>query len=126
MPATAEAVMTTQEIANRLAELFKENKWMEAQDELFSDNAESIEPPHAQGLQTVKGLDAIKKKAEDFNNMIEEVHGGWAGEPIVAGNHIAVAMAIDATYKGMGRQNMEEIAVYEVKDGKIVKEQFFY
>src|ERR1044071_3973000 len=110
MPATAEAVMTTQEIANRLSELFKESKWMEAQDELFSDNAESIEPAHAQGLQTVKGLDAIKKKGEDFNNMIEEVHGGYAGEPIVAGNHIALAMGIDATYKGMGRQKMDEIA----------------
>jgi hypothetical protein len=37
-----------------------------------------------------------------------------------------VAMGIDATYKGMGRQKMDEIALYEVKDGKIVKEQFFY
>ena len=126
MSTTAEAVMTTQEIANRLSELFKENKWMEAQEELFSEDAESIEPAHAQGLQTVKGLDAIKKKGEDFNNIIEEVHGGYAGEPIVAGNHIALAMGIDATYKGMGRQKMDEIAVYEVKDGKIVKEQFFY
>jgi len=126
MSTTAEAVMTTQEIANRLFELFKENKWMEAQEELFSEDAESIEPAHAQGLQTVKGLDAIKKKGEDFNNMIEEVHGGYAGEPIVAGNYIALAMGIDATYKGMGRQKMDEIAVYEVKDGKIVKEQFFY
>ena len=126
MSTTAEAVMTTQEIANRLSELFKENKWMEAQEELFSKDAESIEPAHSQGLQTVKGLDAIKKKADDFNNMIEEVHGGYAGEPIVAGNHIALAMGIDCTYKGMGRQNMDEIALYEVKDGKIVKEQFFY
>jgi hypothetical protein len=35
-------------------------------------------------------------------------------------------MGIDATYKGMGRQKLEEIAVYEVKNGKVVKEQFFY
>jgi hypothetical protein len=28
--------------------------------------------------------------------------------------------------KGMGRVKMDEIAVYEVKDGKIVKEQFFF
>ena len=40
---TAEAVMTTQEVANRLSQLFKENKWMEAQEELFSDDAKSIE-----------------------------------------------------------------------------------
>ncbi|MES1214256.1 MAG: nuclear transport factor 2 family protein [Bacteroidota bacterium] len=123
---TLEAVMTTQEVANRMAELFRENKWAEVQQELFSDDAESVEPPHAQGMQSVKGKEAIKKKGEDFNNMVEEVHGGYAGEPIVAGNYIALAMGFDATMKGMGRQKMDEIAVYEVKDGKIVKEQFFY
>jgi hypothetical protein len=123
---TLEAVMTTQEIANRLSQLFKENKWMEAQQELFSQDAESIEPPNSPGLQSVKGMDAIKKKTEDFNNMIEEMHGGWTGEPIVAGNYIAVAMGFDATMKGQGRSKMEEIALYEVKNGKIVKEQFFY
>jgi hypothetical protein len=123
---TLEAVMTTQEIANRLSQLFKENKWMEAQQELFSEDAESIEPPGSQGLPSVKGLDAIKMKGEKFNEMIEEMHGGYASEPIVAGNHIAFAMGIDATYKGMGRQKMDEIAVYEVKNGKIVKEQFFF
>ena len=123
---TLEAVRTTQEVANRMNELFKAFKWTEVQEELFAENAVSIEPPHAQGLQTVEGLAAIKKKAEDFNNMVEEFHGGWVGDPVVGGNHIAFAMGIDATYKGMGRQKMEEIAVYEVKDGKIVKEQFFY
>ena len=123
---TLEAVMTTKEVAERLSQLFKENKWKEAQDELFSEDAESIEPPYAQGLQTVKGLDAIRKKADDFNNMVEEVHGGWVGEPIVGGNFISVAMGMDCTMKGMGRMNMEEICVYQVKDGKIVKEQFFY
>ena len=58
---TAEAVMTTQEVADRLSELFKENRWAEAQEELFSDNAESIEPPAAQGLSSVRGLDARRK-----------------------------------------------------------------
>jgi ketosteroid isomerase-like protein len=123
---TLEAVMTTQEVASRMYELLKENKWIEVQEELFSDDAESIEPPGSPGLQSVKGKDAIKKKGEDFSNMIEEVHGGYTGEPIVAGNYIAVAMGFDATMKGMGRQKMDEIAVYEVKDGRIVKEQFFY
>ena len=123
---TAEAVMTTQEVANRLSQLFKENKWMEAQEELFSDDAKSIEPAHSQGLQSVEGLDNIRKKGEQFQAMVEEMHGGYTGEPIVAGNHIAVAMGMDATMKGMGRTQMDEIAVYEVKDGKIVKEQFFF
>jgi len=124
--ATQEAVMTTQDVANRLHELFKEGKWQEAQEEFFSEDADSIEPAKAQGMQSVKGLDAIKKKGQQFNDMVEEMHGGYVSDPIVAGNYVAFAMGIDCTYKGMGRQKMDEIALYEVKDGKIVKEQFFY
>ena len=46
---TLEAVMTTKEVANRLSELFKENKWAEAQEELFSQDAVSIEPAACAG-----------------------------------------------------------------------------
>ena len=97
---TLEAVRTTQEVANRMNELFKQFKWDQVQEELFADDAESIEPAHAPGLQSVKGKDAIKKKGEQFNAMVEEFHGGWVGDPVVAGKHIAFAMGIDATYKG--------------------------
>ena len=123
---TKEAVMTTQEVADRLYELFEEGKWAEAQEELFSQDAKSIEPPNSPGLVSVEGLDNIKKKGEMFNNMVEEMHGGYTGKPIVAGNFIAFAMGMDATMKGAGRMKMDEIAVYEVRDGKIVKEQFFF
>jgi len=123
---TLEAVMTTKEVADRLSQLFKEYKWKEALEELFSQDAVSIEPAHSPGLQTVEGLDNIKKKGDQFNEMVEEMHGGWVGEPVVGGNYIAVAMGMDVTMKGAGRMKMEEICLYEVKDGKIVKEQFFY
>ena len=123
---TQEAVMTTKDVANRLHELFNEGKWQQAQDEFFTNDAESVEPPKAQGMQSVKGIDAIRKKGQQFNEMVEEMHGGYVSDPIVAGNHIAFAMGMDCTYKGMGRQQMDEIVIYEVKDGKIVKEQFFY
>lgn len=118
--------MTTQEIANRLVELCREGKYETAQKELFSSNAESVEPPQAQGLQTVKGLNAIIEKGHQWQSNVETVHGGSVSNPIVAGNRFSVAIAADVTMKGQGRTNMEEIAVYDVKDGKIVKEQFFF
>jgi len=118
--------MTTQEVADRLYELFEEGKWKEAQEELFSKDAKSIEPANSSGLPSVEGLDNIKKKAEVWESMVEEMHGGYTGKPIVAGSHIALAMGIDATMKGSGRMKMDEIAVYEVKDGKIISEQFFF
>lgn len=123
---TEEKVMTTQDVANRMTELFKENKWSQVQDELYADNCESIEPAHAEGLKTVRGMAAIKQKGEDFNAMIEEMHGGWVSDLLVGGNYITCAMGMDVTMKGMGRINLNEVCVYEVKDGKVVKEQFFF
>ena len=120
--------MTTQDVANRFIELSKEGKYDVIQDELYSSDCESIEPANAMaaGLAHAKGMDAIKEKAKKFNESIEEMHGGYSGDPIVAGNYFSVAMGMDATMKGMGRMKMDEIAVYEVKDGKITKEQFFF
>ena len=123
---TQQAVMTTQQVADRFMKYAQSNNWTQIQAELFSDDAESIEPPHSQGLQTVKGKAAIKKKGEQFEQMVEEIHSGYTGNPIVAGNHFSVPMGMDITMKGMGRVKMDEIAVYQVKDGQIVKEQFFY
>ena len=77
-------------------------------------------------MQSVEGKEAIRKKGEMFNEMIEEMHGGYSREPQVAGNFFSVVMGMDVTMKGAGRMKMDEIAVYEVKDGKIVKEQFFF
>lgn len=125
---TQEAVMTTKEIANRFNELAQAGQFDKIQDELYADDAESIEPASAAaiGMSNAKGLDAIKKKGEAFNASVEEMHGGYSTEPHVAGNHFSVAMGMDVTMKGAGRMKMDEIAVYEVRDGKIVKEQFFF
>ena len=78
------------------------------------------------GMGNAEGLEAIKQKGAAFNQMVEEMHSGYSTEPVVAGNHFTVAMGMDVTMKGMGRSKMDEVAVYEVKDGKIVKEQFFF
>jgi hypothetical protein len=123
---TAEAVMTTQDVANRMSELFKEYKWSQVQEELFAEDAVSIEPDHSPGLKTAKGIDAIKKKGDEFNEAVEEMHGGWISDLVVGGRYISCAMGLDVTMKGAGRVNMQEICLYEVKDGKIVMEQFFY
>jgi ketosteroid isomerase-like protein len=120
--------MTTEQIAQRLVQLCREGKGQQAQDELYSKDAVSIEmeglPPGAPG--NAKGIDAIREKGRQFNAGIEEMHGGTASDPIVAGNWFSVVMTMDATFKSRGRMQMQEICVYQVKDGKIVREQFFY
>ena len=122
----AEQTKTTTEVAARFNELAKEGKYAQIQDELYADNAVSVEPSTSAGMQSVEGLAAIKEKGKQFNEMVEEMHDGYATDPVVAGNHFSVAMGMDVTMKGQGRSRMDEIAIYEVKDGKMIKEQFFY
>lgn len=120
--------MNTEAVAKRLVELCRQGKYEQAQDELYADDAVSVEmeglPPDALG--NVKGMDAIREKGRRFNESIETVHGGSVGDPIVAGNWFSLVMSMDATFKGRGRIEMNEICVYQVRDGKIVHEQFFY
>lgn len=118
--------MTTKEIANRFYSLAQQGDWDTIQDELFSEDVKSIEPAHAQGLKSVQGKAQLKEKAKQWNSMIEEVHGGYCNEPQVAGNFFSCAMGVDLTMKGQSRSMLDEIALYEVKDGKIAREQFFF
>ena len=121
--------MTTQEVANRYMELEKQGKWMEIQEELYSPEIVSIEPEHAaaMGMQTItNGLDAIKAKGKAFNEMIEEMHGGYCTEPVVGGDYFSVAMGMDVTMKGGQKMKMDEVCVFKVNEGKIISEQFFF
>ena len=120
--------MTTQNVADRFMELAKVNKFDQIQDELYSQDCESIEPESgaALGMLNAKGMEAIQEKGKRFNENVEEMHSGYANEPIVSPNHFALAMGMDVTMKGVGRMKLDELAVYQVNDGKITKEQFFY
>ncbi|HKO79995.1 MAG TPA: nuclear transport factor 2 family protein [Chitinophagaceae bacterium] len=119
-------VLTTQEVANRFNELAQQEKWFEIQDEFFADNVRSIDPPDSPYFGYAEGKASVRKKGEDFVNRITAVHSASTTEPVVAGNHFAVGREKDITVKGHGRIQIKEIMLYEVKDGQIVLEQFFY
>ena len=118
--------MTTQEVAARFNELARQEKWFEIQDELFAENVRSIDPPNSPYFGYAEGKTAVRKKGEDFVKKIEAFHGASTTEPVVGGNHFAVGREVDITVQGFGRIQMKEVMLYEVKDGKIVLEQFFY
>lgn len=117
--------MTTQEVANRLIKLCREGQNAKAYDELFATNAVAIEPAHTQQPEA-KGLDALRAKTEYFQKSVKEFHGSYVSDPIVAGNFFSCSMGIDFTNQEGNRIKMDEVCVYEVKDGKVVKEQFFF
>ncbi len=118
--------MTTQQVADRFHELAEQGQYQTIQDELYAQDVVSVEPNEAFGPREAHGLDAIKEKSRLLNESIEEMHGGWCSKPAVGGKYFTVAMGMDVTMKGRPRGQMNEVCVYEVQDGKVVKEQFFF
>lgn len=123
---TTKPALTAEEVAARFNELAQQEKWFEIQDEFFSENVKSIDPPGSPYLGYAEGKAAVRKKGEDFVKRIEAIHGAHTTEPVVGGNHFAVGREMDITVKGLGRIQINEVMLYEVKDGQIVSEQFFY
>jgi hypothetical protein len=119
-------VMTTQEIATRFNELAQQEKWFEIQDEFFADNVRSVDPPESPYFGYAEGKAAVRKKGEEFVSRITTLHSATTTAPVVAGNHFAVGREKDLTVEGHGRIQIKEIMLYEVKDGQIILEQFFY
>jgi ketosteroid isomerase-like protein len=126
MTSSNQSVPTVQEVAARFEQLARQEKWFEIQDELFAENVRSVEPPTAPHLRDAQGKAAVRKKAEDWVKRIEALHGASTTAPVVGGNHFAVGRTLDVTVKGLGRLKMDEVMVYEVQNGRIVLEQFFY
>src|SRR5687768_15623274 len=126
MKTTDTKVMTTQEVAARFNELAQQEKWFEIQDEFFAENVRSIDPPNSPYFGYAEGKAAVRKKGENFVSRIEAVHRVYTSEPLVTGNHFVVGREKDITVQGHGRIQINQIMLYEVKDGKIISEQFFY
>jgi SnoaL-like protein len=120
------ATMTTEQVAARFNELAQQEKWFEIQDELFADNVKSVDPANSPYLRFAEGKATVRKKGEDWVKRIQAAHRLHTTEPVVAGSHFAVGREVDITVEGFGRIKIDEVMLYEVRDGQIVLEQFFY
>jgi len=117
--------MTTQETADKFHEYMQQGAFDKIYSELYSPNATSEETPGSDWGKA-NGMKEIEEKGKKWNETIEQMHGGIMDKPIVAGDYFTCRMTMDFTPKSGERQNMEELGLYKVKDGKIVSEQFFY
>jgi hypothetical protein len=121
--------MTAKKVGDRLVELVRKGKNMEAIEELYSKTIESVEavaPPQG-GDRVSKGIDAVRAKNQWWAEN-HEVHAAEARGPFPHGeDRFCVNYSFDVTFKPANqRMKMEEVALYTVADGKIVKEEFFY
>ena len=122
--------MDTKQVGEKLVALCREGKNMEAVDALYAPNIVSIEAVGTPDFPAeTRGIDGVRDKGRKwFDN--HEVHSATADGPFPNNDRFAVKYHYDVTAKSGPaagqRFNMDEVALYTVKDGKIVREEFFY
>jgi ketosteroid isomerase-like protein len=122
--------MDTKQVGEKLVALCREGKNLEAVDTLYSPDIVSVEAMSSPDSPAEsRGIDAIRGKNQWWLNT-HEIHSASAEGPYPNEDRFAVKYHYDVTAKEgpMAGQRfaMDEVAVYTVKDGKVVREEFFY
>lgn len=120
--------MSPTEIGMKLSKMFNEGDGIAFIEQFYADDVVSMEgqdspemPARMEGKATIIG----KNEWWEANN---EIHGITVEGPFVGhrDDQFAMRFGIDATPKGGVRTPMIEVALYTVKDDKIVMEEFLY
>lgn len=119
--------MTLQELANELVAGCREGRARANLTKLYAADAVSVESADMGGGRETHGLQGIDGKHQWWEDN-HTVTGGKVDGPFLHGDdRFAVMFASEGTTKADGKPfQMAEVGVYHVKDGKIVREEFFY
>lgn len=120
--------MSIIDLANTYIDHLKAGTSLEFVDAHYSEEVVSIEANAMPGTERItKGIDAIRGKIQWFNANFKvegiEVAGPWPH----GDEKYAVRMTFDLKHRESGTQStLDEVAVFSVKDNKVVKEEFFF
>lgn len=119
--------MTLQEIAKELVAGCRENRAKANLEKLYAPDAVSVEAVEMEHGREARGIEAIHAKHEWWESTME-VEEAHVSDPMPHGeDRFAVIFRMRAGEKGSGQMmDMEEVGLYTVADGKIVREEFFY
>jgi len=119
--------MTTLDIGNKLVALVRAGQGQEAIETLYAADIVSVEamaPPG--GSRETTGVAACLAKGKHWREA-NELHGAKVEGPFPHGDRFAAVLTYDITPRASGkRTTLAEVAVYTVKNDKIVREEFFY
>ena len=122
--------LSAAEVGRRIVDGVNELKFLQVIEDHYSPDVISIEAiGSAEMPAEMRGIDAIRGKntwwLENHN-----VHSIEAKGPFPHGDRVAVFYRMDMTPRTGPRKDerttFEEVALYTIKDGKVVREEFFY
>jgi hypothetical protein len=119
--------MTTAEIAKRLVELCRKGENHKAMEELYSPDIVSVEAVDMPNMgRESRGIAAVRGKSEWWTTN-HTVQKATVTGPFVSVDKFATVFDYEVIFKPTNTpRKMTEVAVYTVKGGKIVHEEFLY
>lgn len=88
---------------------------------LYADSVESEEA----GQMPTYGIEAIKQKTEQWNKMVTD--SKWHARNLWAdGQTVIIEWEAQLTLRGGRKALFRELAVHEIRNGKIVRERYYY
>ena len=117
----APTVNPVRQLAQRIVNLTA-NEDDESSLALYANHVESIEP----GMPPAVGMDAIRQKFAMWRGMVSD--SAWEARNVwVDGNAIIIEWNARVTFAATGTHaELNEVAIHEVENGRIVRERFYY
>lgn len=112
----------TKELVEDLAKMIGEGKILEAFEKHYAEDVTMQENEDAPRVGKEENL----KYEKTFVEGITEVHDMKILGIAVGDNYSMIESSMDITHKDWGRVARTQVAVQRWKDGKVVKEKFYY
>lgn len=118
--------MDVKQVAADLVAMWNRGEWLESGDKYWADDVRSVEPMDGP-MADIRGRDQVHGKGEWWAANHETHSAEVSGGPWFNGDQFVVRFTMDVTQKESGqRMQLDETALYTIKDGRIAEERFFY
>lgn len=107
---------------HHLNEMFVQGKALEAFEKFYADNVIMQENEQ----EPTVGKEANRRREEEFVNKVTEIREATPLKVAIGVGVTMVEWKLDYTHEDWGVRNYKQVSVQEWKDGKIVKEKFYY
>ena len=115
--------MTLKEKAQDLYNMIGQGQLLDAFDKYYAENIVMTEP-----RGTREGKATCREYEVQFLNSVQEFHGQEVKN--IAANEdkgvVFIEVAMDVTFQGGDRVNMEQVSVQKWESGQVVHERFYY
>lgn len=123
-PVTTGGGPSALDVGKDIVSMFNRGQLAEIEAKYWSPDVASIE-----GLGVGMGWFGQKAVREKNEGWMKDhvIHGGAAEGPFVGSSGFAIRFKMDVETKSTGkREMMDEVGVYQIHNGKIVREEFMY